>query len=150
MTNNTAINSMANQTKKTKLYEFRQNNSGGIFDINKDVCAYVYIEAPDAHTANNLAEMYAGIYFDGVDNGIDCPCCGDRWYMQDDYDGIETVQEFAETIKIVIEYHDFKKSLFEKNQPDDIVAIAYLLNGIRYYIHPDGSITQERYMNVEK
>jgi hypothetical protein len=25
-----------------------------------------------------------GIYFDGVSNGIDCKCCGDRWYSPDE------------------------------------------------------------------
>ena len=36
------------------------------------------IEANDNDQADNLAENI-GIYFDGVELGYDCECCGDRW-----------------------------------------------------------------------
>jgi hypothetical protein len=29
----------------------------------------------------------AGIYFNGVEDGQDCECCGDRWYPQLNYIG---------------------------------------------------------------
>ena len=38
----------------------------------------LHIEAKSAEQANQLAEQH-GIYFDGVERGIDCDCCGDRW-----------------------------------------------------------------------
>lgn len=60
-------------------YEFSQNNSGGSFITNKKVCHRVYIEAADADEANSKAETL-GIYFNGIESGEDCPCCGDRWY----------------------------------------------------------------------
>jgi hypothetical protein len=65
---------------KTKWFHFRQNNSGGSFDVNdeKGIGPHVYIEAIDADHANVRAEAL-GIYFDGVDQGNDCECCGDRW-----------------------------------------------------------------------
>lgn len=64
-------------------YEFRQNNSGGSFQIDDDVTIYVLIQAASAKEANIKAEEI-GIYFDGCYNGHDCNCCGDRWYEASD------------------------------------------------------------------
>jgi hypothetical protein len=63
------------------FYDFRQNNSGGGFDFNAEdgISVHVIIEADGAEDANERAESL-GLYFDGVDDGPDCPCCGDRWY----------------------------------------------------------------------
>jgi hypothetical protein len=73
-----------------KFYKFRQNNSGGSFDVNDTLASHVYLEADDAEHANFLAER-KGIYFNGVDSDIDCSCCGDRWYSADEseYDILE-------------------------------------------------------------
>lgn len=60
------------------FYTFIQNNSGGEFDIDDSVTTYVIVEADSADEANDKAESI-GIYFDGVDEDRDCPCCGDRW-----------------------------------------------------------------------
>lgn len=64
-----------------KFFHFRQNNSGGSFDIDetRGLTVNVIIEATDAAHANALAET-KGIYFNGCDTGMDCKCCGDRWY----------------------------------------------------------------------
>lgn len=68
------------------FYTFVQNNSGGVFIDNEQVCHIVIIEADTADEANRLAETH-GIYFHGIG---DCPCCGDRWYEQwSDTDGTE-------------------------------------------------------------
>ena len=56
-------------------YHYRQNNSGGSFIVNSDVTVNVIIEADSADDANEKAKDI-GIYFNGVDEGIDCPCCG--------------------------------------------------------------------------
>lgn len=70
----------------TKFYVFDQNNSGGYWD---KVLGYkVIIEAENPRQANKLAEVM-GIYFNGVENGEDCECCGDRWCEVDEYDAIE-------------------------------------------------------------
>lgn len=71
------------------FYEYRQNNSGGGFDIDirNGITVLVIVEAKDAAHADSIAEGI-GIYFDGVGeededgstSGQDCPCCGDRWY----------------------------------------------------------------------
>lgn len=59
-----------------KYYEYSQNNSGGGFI---EPAVKVYIAAESAKEADKVA-IKNGIYFDGVDNEIDCDCCGDRWY----------------------------------------------------------------------
>ena len=71
---------------KTKFYTFNQNNSGGIFDTSNNLDKYVIIEATDYKQANAIAED-KGIYFNGCDQGLDCDCCGDRWYEVDESDG---------------------------------------------------------------
>lgn len=67
--------------KKSFFYHYSQKNSFGTFDENteKGIGTDVIIEAHSAQDANKRAKKI-GIYFDGVDKGIDCPCCGDRWY----------------------------------------------------------------------
>lgn len=63
------------------FYTYDQNNSGGCFDIDHDrgIDCFVIIEAESADHADSRAEMI-GIYFNGVNDGLDCECCGDRWY----------------------------------------------------------------------
>jgi len=69
-------------------FEFHQNNSGGSFiiDDEKGLGPRVWIEAESALIANAIAED-KGIYFDGVAEGIDCACCGDRWHREWDDEG---------------------------------------------------------------
>lgn len=68
------------KSKQTFLYEYGQNNSGGHHHVDKTVSVLVYVEAKDAEEADRAAQYKAGIYFNGCDEGNDCPCCGDRWY----------------------------------------------------------------------
>ena len=62
---------------ETKFYEFNQNNSGGLFDVDENVCHTVIIEATDANHAlsifDPMIESQSG----------SCPCCGDRWSTND-------------------------------------------------------------------
>ena len=92
---------------KTKFYQFIQNNSGGAFvNSEKDgICEYVIIEALNANDANNRAEDI-GLYFDGCYNGIDCNCCGDRWYKVDESDGEDEPSIYGESV------YDTEKSLY--------------------------------------
>jgi len=74
-----------------KFFQFNQNNSGGYFmDLfGAKQVEKVFIEAPDAETANEIAE----------DNGLFdlpyCKCCGSRFwpswgdYMKNIPDNIE-------------------------------------------------------------
>lgn len=66
-----------------KWFEFNQNNSGGYFDVDDKVCHRLFIEAEAFNDAVEKAEEL-GCYWDGVDKGIDCSCCGDRWGKWDD------------------------------------------------------------------
>ena len=63
-----------------KFYHFSQNNSGGGFHFEPDrgISAHVIIEAKDENEAVDRAERI-GLYFDGVEDDLDCECCGDRW-----------------------------------------------------------------------
>lgn len=65
------------------FYEFRQNNSGGSFDIEPDrgISVSVIVEADSVEDANYRAERI-GLYFNGCEDGRDCDCCGDRWHEQ--------------------------------------------------------------------
>lgn len=58
-------------------WDFRQNNTGGSFTLPAHT---VVIEADDDEDANARAEA-VGLYWNGCDDEIDCPCCGDRWYQ---------------------------------------------------------------------
>lgn len=63
------------------FFHFSQNNSGGSFDFDEDrgITHHVVIEAKSKDHASAIAQDI-GIYFDGVRKGMDCGCCGDRWY----------------------------------------------------------------------
>lgn len=63
-------------------FEYRQNNSGGVFFMDDDASIYVFIQAESADAANQKAEEVT-IYFDGCESDRDCDCCGDRWYHAD-------------------------------------------------------------------
>lgn len=61
------------------LFLFHQNNSGGKF---KPPAQNVLIQAESVEIAVDLAKTKAGVYFEGVESGVDCRCCGDRWWLQ--------------------------------------------------------------------
>lgn len=60
------------------FYVFDQNNSGGSFITDSNLCHRIIIEADSEKEADEKA-LELGCYFDGVDSGMDCECCGDRW-----------------------------------------------------------------------
>ena len=76
---------------KTKFYTFNQNNSGGsfVYDEKRGISEWVIIEAKSSTEANDIAKDI-GIYFDGISEGKDCPCCGDRWHPASEDDGKES------------------------------------------------------------
>lgn len=77
------------------FYTFSQNNSGGSFDRSDVLGDYVIVEAENARRANQRAEEL-GIYFNGVDSGSDCECCGDRWYEVSEYHGSASPEIYGE------------------------------------------------------
>jgi hypothetical protein len=68
--------------KQMKFYEYTQNNSGGSFIENEKLTHRLMIEAETCTEADEIAEDM-GVYFNGCEDGDDCPCCGDRWYSGD-------------------------------------------------------------------
>ena len=62
------------------FFTFTQNNSGGRFrfDDKRGISVNVIVEADSKEQALERAESI-GLYFNGVENGSDCECCGDRW-----------------------------------------------------------------------
>lgn len=87
-----------------KFYEYSQNNTGGSFITDDKLCHRLYIEANSSDEADSIAEDL-GCYWNGVDEGSDCPCCGDRWYsghsidissMTKEKNGSYPVEEWAD------------------------------------------------------
>lgn len=79
--------------KQLKWFTYRQNNTGGSFDGPVFVCVQAYT----AKQANALAEKH-GIYFDGVEDGMDCSCCGDRWERAFEEDGHDVPSAYGEPL----------------------------------------------------
>jgi hypothetical protein len=110
-------------------YELRQNNSGGSFDYDatRGISISNYIEAASAEKANERA-LGIGIYFDGVDDHIDCACCGDRWY------------EMSETDEV--DFEDIPKKgepFIRDDNKSGFTPMRYLPNGeFEVFIHPLG------------
>lgn len=84
------------------FYQFDQNNSGGSFDVDENVCHRLFIEADSLEEATDKAESL-GCYWDGVENGIDCPCCGDRWYSGDEVDIERYITEGYEALEFSLQ-----------------------------------------------
>lgn len=58
----------------TNFFNFTQNNSGGTFDVDENVCHRVIIEAIDEKHAISIFKPM-------IENQSgSCSCCGDRWY----------------------------------------------------------------------
>tara|TARA_R110002051_G_C8409099_1_gene449836 strand:+ start:12 stop:443 length:432 start_codon:yes stop_codon:yes gene_type:complete len=62
--------------EKKMIYNFDQNNSGGYYV--KPAQNIIVKDARDEKHAIEIA-LKAGMYFNGVADGVDCDCCGDRW-----------------------------------------------------------------------
>lgn len=75
------------------FYLFDQNNSGGSFIEDDNLTIKVFIEADNIEESLDKARNI-GIYFDGVNKEIDCPCCGDRWYDNpEEYKTLEDIRK---------------------------------------------------------
>lgn len=111
---------MASRTVETKYFHFRQNNSGGSFDIEDadGIGVEVWIEALNADDACRRAESI-GIYFDGCEYGRDCDCCGDRWHRPwgDGYDASEIDQKFSFSWHGTVYVHHMDGSIERINAP---------------------------------
>ena len=64
-------------------FKFRQNNSVRSLFVGTPL---VFVQADNAADANQHCTGSRRIYFNGVADGVDCDCCGDRWYPVHDDD----------------------------------------------------------------
>ena len=62
------------------FFGFTQNNSGGWFEVDDSagIGPEVWIESNNLDHAIRRA-LEIGLYFDGLQTGRDCSCCGARW-----------------------------------------------------------------------
>ncbi len=67
------------------FYAFYQNSSFGLYYLDSVFAPVMIVESDSVDDANARA-IDIGIYFDDVNTGKDCPCCGDRWKMVDQDD----------------------------------------------------------------
>lgn len=100
------------------FYEYRQNNSGGIFDIDDFLTVRVVVEATSQKDAIEKGESM-GIYFDGCEKEMDCSCCGDRWYEPDLVDLRWGTLSLTEAEEISFSYKgEIKPTRFHKRPGD--------------------------------
>jgi hypothetical protein len=104
------------------FYTFNQNNSGGEFTRNANVDHYVIIEADNRRSSMDIA-LNIGIYFDGVNEDIDCACCGDRWYESNDGEDVPSLYSLPLTLT---------NSSNTKNPREHTVVIHYLDGQVLY------------------
>jgi len=97
----------------TFFYEFSQNNTGGSFDVDDKVCHRLFVEAKSAKEARKKAKDL-GVYFNGVSKGLDCGCCGDRWYKVDDSDKIDLTSISKSYKKEFLHIKDYAQYLANK------------------------------------
>lgn len=82
---------------ENKFFEFAQNNSGGHFDVDDNVCHRIIIEAKDVAEA---LEIRAPMLLNQTRS---CPCCGDRW--SDYTDEVEIDRFKTEGRKVTVYNH---------------------------------------------
>jgi len=81
LTEGLAVTDAAPSAQRLLWFTFDQNNSGGSFVVDDNVCEVVCIQALCAADAVAKAETFC-------DNSGSCPCCGDRWsFWVEDSDG---------------------------------------------------------------
>lgn len=107
----------------TYFYEYRQNNSGGSFDVDRErgISVHVIVEATSAEHADSIAQGI-GLYFDGAG---DCPCCGDRW----DYASAYGVKPYPSIYGESIEVYYSGEPTFVWTEPDEHDAYVHYMDG---------------------
>lgn len=130
------------------FYEFSQNNSGGSFDVNDKLCHVMIIEADTEAEAVNKAEEL-GCYWDGVDRGIDCPCCGDRW-SKSYLDPIDIDRYTTEGMSVGVYDNIYKNTAAEWNKrygSYDVIEQPTFVKTIAGFSEYKGRI---RFKNIEE
>jgi hypothetical protein len=77
------------------FYTYIQTNTGGSF-LGPH---YIIVEEDSSKRADNFAEKETEVYFNGVRDGHDCECCGDRWSRQwGDDEGTEKPEIYGDPV----------------------------------------------------
>jgi hypothetical protein len=88
-----AVTDAAPGVQRLLWFTFGQNNSGGSFVVDDNVCEVVCIQAVCAADAVAKAETFC-------DNSDSCECCGDRWsFYVEDSDGCAVPSVWGEPIE---------------------------------------------------
>lgn len=100
---------------ETKFYTLNQNNSGGYYIQNKNVDAFVIIEASDIEQFGEKTDKILNDYREY------CSCCGQRWNDSwiDKEDGTDEPTIYGEPVE------QFKDSFWCRGSK----VIIYYLNG---------------------
>jgi hypothetical protein len=104
-------------------YEFNQNNSGGVFEVTDTVCHRVWIQAGSIDAAVQKAAAL-GVYFNGVEDGLDCACCGDRWYEPYGATEFPVPYDKGESLATVEQYAEFLRDRYGWTDPDSMIYYA--------------------------
>jgi hypothetical protein len=91
----------------SKFYHFNQNNSGGYFDVDDNVCEHVFIEAYSEDEAiEKLKPM--------IENqSASCDCCGDRWSLWGHEIDLDSYKEKGYNVSIYTHYKDYEDRWFK-------------------------------------
>ena len=92
------------EAQRLLWFTFSQNNSGGSFTVDENVCEYVFVQAKSAKDAVLVAQNFC-------DNSDSCSCCGDRWsFYVEDNDGTTEPQVYGEPITMLAPSHYRKEA----------------------------------------
>jgi hypothetical protein len=108
------------------FFTFNQNNSGGHFTRNANVDHYVIVEATHWADASQRAQNL-GIYFNGVNEGNDCECCGDRWYESNN--GTDVPSSYGSPFTLA--------NASDKKNPREHTVVIHYLDGRVVYTTSD-------------
>jgi len=108
------------------FYTYHQNNSDGEYEYNNNISRYIIVEAVDREESDCIAEGL-GVYFDGIDNNIDCPCCGDRWQRASDCDSASEPMVYGLSIQDYTA--DYGHREFGLTSKDEIIVRVFYKNG---------------------
>ena len=93
--------------KETKFFIFNQNNSGGYYDVDDNVCAKMLIEAFDSDQAISIIKPMI------KSQSPSCSCCGSRWSLYDpDYLDLKDLNERGYPVGIYAHYKDAEERWF--------------------------------------
>lgn len=108
------------------FFQFQQSNPGGYYEFDEKICRVIVIEADSYDEAVEKA-LDMGVYFNGVEEGLDCPCCNDRWYRDDDTPPIEPLYGFIQADMITEEVLKKYNASIESETISDLLGLCYEL-----------------------